>query len=501
MKKIFIAFILLPFLFSCSEIEKDLDIEESKINLSLLKSNSYSATFNSNFSTNFIEVRLIWSNSNDVTIENKIGEQIIENNNSIITINNLKSNENYFFKLYSLSGGSEFYSNEVSTTISEIEITFDNKILSSSMGGFNIDRVRQVSDGFIIGATLIKSYSSDTSIEIIKLDNDFNLLWSFNINQGPNSDNIKEILDLQDGNYIMVGQKFTYTSLGTYNHSTYMVKFNDDGNLSWTKYYYYNDISDTNHCYNHPREIKTKPGQLKIITEVDTTYHTNGRSDAFLREFEIDKDGNITSDKIIGDAYEPPLWFIEYDIYGNKYNYGKVDIHPNDGLISWDGMLEKYDIENNLVWSRNFGNYGADDSIDRIVFADNKIVSIGMNGHENGFDGESKWVIRNNTDGNTKWDFKETRKDFIYQGRDVIFDNNYNTIALFFDIFYPDAHVYNLATVTKIDDNGNVIWQFSDGEDYNKDGFFPSNIFIKNDEYSILGVKEGIIWLKKFVIN
>jgi len=280
-----------------------------------------------------------------------------------------------------------------------------------------------------------------------------------------------------------------------------MVKFNDAGNLSWTKYYYYDDISDINHWYNHPRKIKTKPGQLKIITEVDTTYHTDGRSDAFLREFEIDKEGNITSDKIIGDAYEPPLWNVEYDIYGNKYNYGLIDIHPNDGLRTWDGMLEKYDTENNLVWSKYFGKYGSDDSIDRIVFDDNRIITIGKNGHENGFDGESKWIIRNDTEGNTKWDFKETRKDFIYQGRDVIIDNNNNTIALFYDIFYPNSHVYNLVTVTKIDDEGNVIWQFSDGEDFNNDSFFPSNIFIKNDEYSILGAKGGKIWLKKFEVK
>lgn len=50
----------------------------------------------------------------------------------------------------------------------------------------------------------------------------------------------------------------------------------------------------------------------------------------------------------------------------------------------------------------------------------------------------------------------------------------------------------------KFDNEGNKIWEFRDGEDLNTDQFFPSRIFKINEEFLIIGEKEGNIWGKKF---
>lgn len=57
---------------------------------------------------------------------------------------------------------------------------------------------------------------------------------------------------------------------------------------------------------------------------------------------------------------------------------------------------------------------------------------IGKNGHENGFDGESRWVLQTDeNDGEIIWDFKESRNNFLYQGRDLTLDEDGNYLSLF----------------------------------------------------------------------
>lgn len=495
MKKIIL--LLLLILISCSKPDEDNEVlnDNPSLILEQTNSNSYSVNFNLSFSK-VENLKLIWNDTNEVNINNKIGEKVIDISNNTIVINNLESNKEYYFRLYSEKNNKDYYSDIISTSTKKVNITFDSAVANSNLGNLYVSTIKQVSDGFIVGAKLLIPYSDDSSIEIIKLDNNLNLVWQFNINQSPYSDELGEIHDLQNGDFIITAKKFNYTNVGTYNHQMYGLKFSSTGNIKWIKFYNYQNIQDIDHWYNGPIQYQAKPGQLKILASVDTTYYKDG--DSFKREFEIDSEGNIIADKTFGSAYEPHFQNISYDDSGNKFNYGGIDIYPNDILVTYDGLLEKYDKNNNLIWSKSYGKYGGDDYFDRIVFVENKIACIGKNGHENGFDGESKWVIQNDSEANIVWDYMSTRPNFIYQGKDVNYDNQDNLIALFFDIYYPNSHVYNYASVIKFDNKGNVIWEFRDGEDYNNDNFMPSNIYKINDEYIIIGEKNGSIWGKKF---
>jgi hypothetical protein len=494
-KKIILLSLLI--LISCSKADEDNEVlnDNPSLILEQTNSNSYSATFSLSFS-NVENLKLIWNDTKEISMANKIEEKVIDISNNTIVINNLESNKEYYFRLYSQKNNKDYYSDIISISTKKVNITFDNALVSNKLGYLYVSKIKQISDGFIVGANLLIPYGDDSSIEIIKLDNNLNLVWQFNINQSPDSDELGEIHDLQNGDFILTAKKFNYTNVGTYNHQLYGLKFSSTGSIKWIKFYNYQNIQDIDHWYNSPFNYQAKSGQLKILASVDTTYYKGG--DGFNREFEIDPEGNIIADKTFGSAYDPPFMNISYDNFGNKFNYGGMDMYPNDALSSYDGLLQKYDKNNNLIWSKSYGKYGADDYFDRIVLNENNIACIGKNGHENGFDGESKWVIQNDSEGNIVWDYMSTRKNFIYQGKDVVYDNQNNLIAMFLDIYYTDHHVYDYASVIKFDNKGNVIWEFRDGEDYNKDNFIPSNIYKINDEYVIIGEKDGSIWGKKF---
>ncbi len=170
--KIIIIILSSLILISCSKGGQDneMSINNPLLNLEITNTNSYSATFNLSFS-NVENLKLIWNENNDLNINSKIGEKEIDVSNNIIIVNNLASNKEYFFRLYSHKNNNDYYSNIVSTTTAEVNIAFDNALISNNSGYLYVTKAKQIPDGFIIGAMLLMPYSDDTSIEIIKLDN------------------------------------------------------------------------------------------------------------------------------------------------------------------------------------------------------------------------------------------------------------------------------------------------------------------------------------------
>jgi len=506
-KHYYSIFLLLIFIFGCSKEENELNNNESNVELNLnsISSNSYSIKLDYNYSSKIENIKLIWNTTDEVDLINKIGEINIITNNSDITVNNLEQNQNYYFKLSGNYNNDIVYSNIISLKTSEIKLLINDKLLNYQTGGI-VDVVK-TNDGYLVFTPKGSSILSD-KIEITKLNFDLNHQWTILINESTeSSDYFKGLISLNNDEYIGIGQKHYHSGAGVWGNSIYSFKFNGKGtiinksNLSTD----YSDISSLtdlkNYLYSMPK-FSNNHNHLKVIVSSDSTYY-NSNDNHYYKELELYNNGELKSKKVIGSFDDLSiLWYLRYDNIGNIYNYGNIDIRPNDGLQTWDAWLQKYDSNNSLVWNNNYGIYGGDDSADNILIDNNETVIIGKNGHQNGFDGESKWIIKTNSSGEIIWDFKETRDDFIYQGKDIIKDVDGNYISLFFDIYYPNSHVYNIVSVIKTDIEGNVIWKYYDGEDFNDDRFQPSKIFVSSDnEYTIFGDKEGYLWVKKIKIE
>lgn len=499
-KSYFIILILFLISLSCSKDENEL-IENNlnpKLNLSLSSKNSYSGKFNYDFSENIQEVKLIWSTDNNISLENKLGEKSITTNNSNITINDLKQSQTYYFKLTGRYNNQNFYSESVSLTTSDIKLLLDKEILN--LGNTPIIDIIRKDNGYLIASEIIPMYGHDTAIRISKFDNDYNLNWTFVINEVPDSDALSGIISLDDNNYIGIAKKYYHHGSGIWGHEVYSFKFNDNGNLlSKTSISSKKMDSGNGPFWDFPVSFTNNKNQLKIIFSSDSTYYNSDKW--YYREIELNNNGNLVSETNIGND---DLYFYQfyYDNLGNKYNYGKIDPTPNDGLSASDALLRKVDINNQYLWKKNYGENGTDDSADNILVDNGLVLIVGENGHQNGFDGQSRWIIQTDSEGNILWDIKETRDKFIYQGKDVIKDYDGNYLSLFFDIYFPNSHVYNLATLIKHDNKGNILWRYSDGEDFNTDHFQPSKVFNTGEnEYVIFGVKEGKIWIKKIKVE
>ncbi|TBV26903.1 hypothetical protein DMZ43_07525 [Meridianimaribacter sp. CL38] len=496
-------FILLIIILGCSKEESESSDNNSNLtlNLSSVFSNSYSANLGYDYSSNAENVKLIWNITNEVDLNNKIGEKNITTNNSDITINNLEQNQTYFFRLTGNSNNETYYSEIVTINTSEIEITFNNQILSSIItNGGGLKKIIKRNDGYLLFTTeLVELYN--TGIRVSKTDNQLNLLWTFVIDETNDAENLSGVFELNNDEYIAIAHKFSYTNFGLYNNEVYGFKFNNSGNLIWNNDYSANNV-DANTHFDLIVPFSSKSNDLKVLFKSDSTYYASGGS--YYRELHLNPNGQIISNSIIGSTSDYQFQTIAYSNNGSKYNYGGIDILPNDGLFTLDGMLQKFDPSNNLLLDNSYGNYGADDYIHKILIADDgKITMIGKNGHENGFDGESRWVLQTDeNDGEIIWDFKESRNNFLYQGRDLTLDEDGNYLSLFFDIYYPNSHVYNLATLIKSDSDGNIIWKFVDGEDFNDDSFSPVKVFREGNEYLIFGIKDGsYLWLKKIKVD
>lgn len=499
MKNHYLYLLFIFILLGCSkdELSSIDETDNTKLSLTISNTNSYSVSFKYSYGTNLENVKLVWNNTDLVDLNNKIGESNIILNNSSSVINNLEQNQIYFFRLIGESNNKKYYSDIVSTTTSEIEITFDNKLFQNETDIIThaIVKVIKTMNGYIIATNAGQFYSDNTTIRVIMVDNQFNLLWNFKIDESPYSDELAGILELDDGSFIGIARKYESYSILNENdpdHQVYGFKFTSNGELLWIK-----SLNASNSISNYTIPFENNSNTSKVIFSADTT-NNNNPFDFFYREIEMNNDGQIIVEKIINNVSPGKFWNIKYDENGNKFNYGNIDIQPDDILSTWDAMLEKYDINNKLIWANSYGYYGPDDSADNILIDNESIIIIGKKGHQNRFDGESRWLIQTDSNGTVKWDIQKTREYFIYQGKDIIKDSDGNYLSLFFDIYYPNAPVYDLATVIKTNSEGNVLWEFSDGLDFNTDKFQPYKIIQDDNSYLIFGNKEGKIWLKQF---
>ncbi|WP_445722836.1 hypothetical protein [Flavobacterium sp.] len=498
---IFLIFLL--SILGCAKEDLN-EVEVATLNFTNINTTQYSAKFYYKCSSDLVDLQIIWSENQNVDINNYEKHLSIPNNQTEVEISNLEPNKIYYFKITAKKSNNQYYSSELKITTLNVDISLtDNHLINFNTPHTTpeenisiINAIKSENNIYILSQVIgIPGY--EVSYEIIKTDTGGNKIWQFSINETVGTTEIiSEIHELSDNNFVIIGATYIdFTSQQPYGTpKVFVIKFNNLGNILWKKYY---PIATRN---LYIRGSSSKNGMIKFA------YGSGGIHSPF-EQYSIDNDGNILDHK---ELNFPDNIFdkIYYNNDNSIINYGRRDQYPNDGLAAYEGLVEKYSENYNLEWIKLYGiYYGGDDSFDVIKpSTSNGYSIIGSYGGENRFDDNSKWILKLDQAGNMIWEKKETRNDFIYYGKDLIPYVNGDIIVMFHETYYPNYPAYDICSVTKYNAEGSILWNYKDGLDNNTDTFVPVKIFeTLNNEFIILGNDNTTalsrIRLKRILIN
>lgn len=380
-----------------------------------------------------------------------------------------------------------------------IQQIFDGQILSS-FNTMEVFKIIKKDDGFIfITHELITEAPLNAGIRISKTDNQLNVIWTFLIDKSSESDEFAGVLELSNNEYIAILKKFSNTNTGLYNNEVYGLKFNGSGTILWEKDYSMNNVDTNTHLDGIIKFTNKSNNDLRVMFRSDSTYYNS--DDFYYREIKINSNGDILENKKLNITSTAHMQYIRYDNFGNKYNFGAgltVDqVVPGGTYISFSPILAKYNQNNSLVFEKTYGVPSVDDYFHQaIIDTNNKIVLIGEHGTPGDVNSISRWIVHTNDSGEIVWEIRESTPGVEYYGKDIIQDEDGNYLSLF-----DDRYGYNLATLIKSDNQGQILWKYSDGEINNTDPFVPNKVIKSNNEYMIFGVKNLKLWLKKITVN
>lgn len=405
------------------------------------------------------------------------------------------------------------------TIISEEFETIHNNQILSNHSAFGILKIIEDTDGFIIFSNVQVATTDDiAAIRISKIDNNFNEVWSFLINETDVlTESLFGVFDLPNNEFIAILNKGEYKLVGP-RSTTYALKFNSSGTILWKKQYKNEKPHNPSDYLSHdlPIQFDNESNELKFMMRTDSLNITTHMADQYFNEITIDKDFNILKEEVLPyDATQGYLFDrIKYDELGNKYTYsGKYFIDYYVGtaaVISMQWYLMKYNLKNELVFEQDYGIERQDEILDRILLDNNKIIAIGKYGEKGNKNLHRAIFQINNNNGGVNWNIIEDNHLFssnsptasTYIGCDIKFDDDGNYLVLFNDGTSGGSQTFNTATLIKINKEGKIMWRFMDGEFENQDHFTPYNIFVKNNEYLIFGLKDNSkLWLKKIKLK
>ena len=224
-----------------------------------------------------------------------------------------------------------------------------SKILKTPDGGFIVVGSSNSTD--IEG--LPNKGSSDAII--VKYDKDGNMLWQKNWG-GNDSEDFKQMIQTQDGGFIVVGSSLSTDIEGLPNKGSIdaiIVKYDKDGNILWQNSWggsgndVFKNILETfdygflTYGYSFSEDIQDLPNKDYADSTIIVKY---------------DKDGNLLWQKSGGgDDDEGEFKYIFETTDGGFTAYLDSRVTNSEGLISYDAIIVKYDKDGNLLWQNTWG--------------------------------------------------------------------------------------------------------------------------------------------------
>ena len=310
---------------------------------------------------------------------------------------------------------------------------------------------------------------------------------------GIGMDRCTSVQQTTDGGYIMVGRsKFP----GDLNFDAWLIKTDENGDSLWSKTFgdYYIDeayvvrqTSDGGYIIGGMSTQFGWAGEGWLIKTDDqgnmlwqNHYHAEGTTTAdwdYIYDIVITEDGSFVATGVAAiSGYSKQGWVLKTDSSGNiiwNRHYGSPgvywdrltnikptgdgdfivsgDKHVNySGYVGHDGWLMKISASGDSLWASTFG--GSDNDLFRAlcVNSDGTIIAGGQaESYSKGYDA---WLVKTDADGNEIWNntYGEGAINSIIQTSPM----NYLAAGT---RFYP-ATAYD-GILTKIYENGNVMWQ------------------------------------------
>jgi hypothetical protein len=241
---------------------------------------------------------------------------------------------------------------------------------------------------------------------LIKIDPNGNELWQKNYG-GSNHDYLKKIKNTSDGGYILTGDSKSSDGNVSGNNGkqdVWTVKINETGNIQWQ-----NNFGGTEDDFSKD-VIEDTDGNFIIIGETYSfdldaaeNHSGNGLRDYFI--IKVDNLGQkVWSRCYGGESNEYARTIVqsssgEYLIIGESYS---VSGQPTGNHGSADYWLIKINPTNgNLIWQKSFGGTGHDEPNSMVESFDNSLIIAGNSAHPIGngdvtqnYGDDDFWIIK-----------------------------------------------------------------------------------------------------------
>lgn len=491
MSKKLLFLIIIFQIISCTNRNEEVNTPNDLFEISINDINFNTVSIYYKIQNITAEKFLIGSQSEDFDIQSSEIKIPITNNEGILQIDHLLNNKKYYFK--------GVYNSKKSNTVSAItkEVGFTT-LLDKNIG------LNPLNNNFIylmysaldsektyvyLMTRQIQHYSIQVKkVELHKLDLSGNLIWTrliqdFDSPSLSASNNGFKIQFLSDGNIAAITGKWDQTA-------TIVTKVNPtNGDVIWRKEYplINKDGLQGNKIYGYSYQNST----IKIITNPGDWQNAE--------EIFINNDGNIILQRTIKQNVNNfAIMNAKYLNDGSIISVSAQNQFPQNSLWTYEGCIRKFDLSNsnsNALWSKFYGDYGGDDSFDNYIIKDDNLYIDGYYGGSSGYSDNQHWILKTDLIGNILWQNKlPVKKSFIYQGLDLFVDNENNSFSLMNEMYAPVgvAPLYNIISLTKLDKNGNFLWEWNDGKGNNTDTFIANSAFqLNNGEFLITGERSS----------
>ncbi len=293
---------------------------------------------------------------------------------------------------------------------------------------------------------------------VAKYDTLGNLLWVQQIGTPEGDDSVGVATDSNGNVYISGIREVTVENTNAgWSADAWVAKYDTQGNLLWTKQFGTPEIDAS-------WDVTTDNyGNVYISGETDGSLgDTNvGDLDAWVAKY--NGQGNLLWSKQLGTSREDNAHSVVSDSFGNVYISGTTEGSLGDTNVGGtDAWVAKYDTQGNLLWTRQFGTSGEDDSWDvttdsygNVYFSVNVVNNV-----FNDLDITSDaWIVKYDTQGNLLWTQQFATSEYNFISSIATDNNDYVYVSGETDASVGDTSISGRdAWVAKYDTQGNLLW-------------------------------------------
>lgn len=423
------------------------------------------------------EILILKINSLGILLWQKsIGGSFNESSSNII----VTSDNGYLISGYTSSNDFDFTLNNGNSDSFLMKLDQNGNILwQKTYGGSNFDNAMNVLEtndgGYILGGT---SNSIDGDVLLNNGDNDFwllkinnlgTILWQRNFG-GNGYDSLNNLIKTSDGGYIMTGETYS-TNLPSYHNAgdVLVIKTDSLGNLIWQKCF-----GGSNWDYGS-KVIETSDGNLLIggstrSSNFDVTFNHGGFFDFWV--FKINQNGILIWQKTYGGSNGEQLTSIIETNDGNYLACGLSNSIDGDLTINNGGndfWILKVSPIGNLIWQKTLG-IGTNEVANTILQNNDGDYLVSGGTDNAGISSSNVWVIKLSNE---------------------VLSNNENSILNNKISFYPNPVIDYLTIIYS---------ELKEIRIYNLEGKLVKE-FERQDRYSLIDLPNGMYSLEIITYN